>query len=231
MGEPGSPRAWSAGWQAQGKKVSPPPLRPGDRGAAVLRPDQAIREATWFARRTASREKTWRTSSGPHKRPGSSSEEKETLAYRKAVTPVPDQGRYSRRRHRSVGQNHRRPEIEALRGRLPHGRNLRSGARRIPNRIYDEPGPQPSLAADARENGDSSHVVSPASLASTVGFGGIPRCGRHRPARCGAELRAPRVPRWCRLPSCFVCRPLVSVEFLFRGRRNRRLLDFWLERK
>ncbi len=211
MGEPGSPRAWSAGWQAQGKKVSLPPLRPGDRGAAVLRPDQAIREATWFARRTASREKTWRTSSGPHKRPGSSSEEKETLAYRKAVTPVPDQGRHSRRRHRSVGQNHRRPEIEALRGRLPHGRNLRSGARRIPNRIYDEPGPQPSFAADARENGDSSR--------------------RHRPVRYGAELRAPCVPRWCRLPSCFVWRPLVSVEFLLRGRRNRRLLDFWFERK
>ncbi len=211
MGEPGSPRAWSAGWQAQGKKVSPPPLRPGDRGAAVLRPDQAIREATWFARRTASREKTWRTSSGPHKRQGSSSEEKETLAYRKAVTPIPDQGRYSRRRHRSVGQNHRRPEIEALRGRVPHGRNLRFGARRIPNRIYDEPGPQPSLAADARENGDSSR--------------------RHRFVRYGAELRMPCVPRWRRLPSCFVCRPLVSVEFLFRGRRNRRLWDFWLERK
>jgi hypothetical protein len=27
MGEPGSPRAWSAGWQAQGEKVDPPPLR------------------------------------------------------------------------------------------------------------------------------------------------------------------------------------------------------------
>src|SRR5580698_919266 len=27
---------------AQGKKVSPAPLRPGDRGAAVLRPDQAM---------------------------------------------------------------------------------------------------------------------------------------------------------------------------------------------
>src|SRR5260370_9854387 len=28
--------------EARGKKVSPPSLRPGDRGAAVLRPDQAI---------------------------------------------------------------------------------------------------------------------------------------------------------------------------------------------
>ena len=166
MGEPGSPRAWSAGWQAQGKKVSPPPLRPGDRGTAVLRPDQAIREATWFARRTASGEITWRTSSGPRKRSGSSSEQKETLAYRKAVPPVPDRGRRSRRRHRSVGRRHRRRKIEALRGYVAHGRNLRSGAHRIPNRIYDEPGLQPSLAPDTlapdpKENGDFEPAASP----------------------------------------------------------------------
>src|SRR5713101_3574063 len=61
MGEPGSPRAWGAGWQAQGKKVSPPPLRQGDRGAAVLWPDHAIKRPRGSRARQPRKEKTWRT--------------------------------------------------------------------------------------------------------------------------------------------------------------------------
>src|SRR5689334_15033098 len=87
----------SGGWQrrdflgsrgmgeAQGKKVALPPLRPGDRGAAVLWPDQAI-EAVWLAGPAALKEKTWRISSDTHKRQASPGEEKEIRACKSADT-------------------------------------------------------------------------------------------------------------------------------------------------
>jgi hypothetical protein len=71
--------------EAQGKKVALPPLRPGDRGAAVLWPDQAI-EAAWLAGPAALKEKTWRISTETHKRQASPGEEKETRACRLADT-------------------------------------------------------------------------------------------------------------------------------------------------
>jgi hypothetical protein len=53
----------------------------GDRGAAVLWPDQAVRGRV--ARRSDStEEKTWRISNNLHKRPATSGDGKETLAYR-----------------------------------------------------------------------------------------------------------------------------------------------------
>src|SRR5215831_8251120 len=52
----------------------------GDRGAAVLWPDQAIRGRVASVRQPE--EKTWRILSEPHKRPGPPGEEKETLACR-----------------------------------------------------------------------------------------------------------------------------------------------------
>src|SRR5258708_27903776 len=50
-----------AGWQAQGKKVSPPPLRQGDRGFAVLRRDQAIERRRGSRAREPCKEKTRQT--------------------------------------------------------------------------------------------------------------------------------------------------------------------------
>src|SRR5258708_29795308 len=50
-----------AGWQAQGKKVSPPPLRQGDRGFAVLRRDHAIKRPRGSRARQPCKEKTWQT--------------------------------------------------------------------------------------------------------------------------------------------------------------------------
>src|SRR5262249_46316672 len=80
------PRA--CGWQAQGKKVSLPPLRQGDRGFAVLWPDQAIkRPRTSRARQPYGRR---HGEHGPRKRPGSVGERTETLAYRKAVAAIRD---------------------------------------------------------------------------------------------------------------------------------------------
>jgi hypothetical protein len=71
-GRAGSPRA--CGVVPQGKKVSPSPLRQGDRGPAVLRPDQAIKRPRGLRARQPPWEKTWQTSGDPHKRPRSSGE-------------------------------------------------------------------------------------------------------------------------------------------------------------
>src|SRR5260370_42093515 len=59
MGAAGVPAL--AGWQAQGKKVSPPPLRQGDRGAVVLRLDHAIKRPRGSRARQPCKEKTWQT--------------------------------------------------------------------------------------------------------------------------------------------------------------------------
>ena len=55
----------------------------GDRGAAVLRPDQAMERPCGPHAEQHPREKTWRTSNVPHKRLGFPGEEKETVAFRK----------------------------------------------------------------------------------------------------------------------------------------------------
>jgi hypothetical protein len=56
----------------------------GDRGAAVLRPDQAMERPRGPHAEQHSREKRWRTSNALYKRPGFPGEEKEPLAFRKA---------------------------------------------------------------------------------------------------------------------------------------------------
>src|SRR6516225_2499904 len=75
--------------EAQGKKVSPPPLRP--RRSRRSRPlARSSHQRPRGSRRSDStEEKTWRISKDPHKRPASSGEEKETLAYRRAALHVP----------------------------------------------------------------------------------------------------------------------------------------------
>ena len=69
--------------EAQGKKVSPPPLRP--RRSRRRRPlARSSHQRPGGSRRSNStEEKTWRKSSNPHKRPPSWGEGKETLAYRR----------------------------------------------------------------------------------------------------------------------------------------------------
>jgi len=47
MGEPGSPLALADGVVDQGKKVERRHCGIGGRGAAILRPDQAIEEDVW----------------------------------------------------------------------------------------------------------------------------------------------------------------------------------------
>jgi hypothetical protein len=75
--------------EAQGKKVSPPPLR--HRRSRRRRPlARSSHERPRGSRRSDStEEKTWRKSSNPHKRPPSWGEGKETLAYRRAPLHVP----------------------------------------------------------------------------------------------------------------------------------------------
>jgi len=74
--------------EAQGKKVSPPPLR--HRRSRRRRPlARSSHQRPGGSRRSDStEEKTWRKSSNPHKRPPSWGEGKETLAYRRAPLHV-----------------------------------------------------------------------------------------------------------------------------------------------
>jgi hypothetical protein len=90
MGEPGSPRDLSRGVDSPGEE-SRSVRRCGsdDRGAAVLRPDQAMERPCGPRAEQHHREKTWLTSSAPHKRSGIPGEEKETLAFRKDDTSRP----------------------------------------------------------------------------------------------------------------------------------------------
>src|SRR5215471_3073770 len=79
--------------EAQGKKVSPPPLR--HRRSRRSRPlARSSHQRPRGSRRSDStEEKTWRLSSNPHKRPPSSGEGKETLGCRWASLQVPTPGR------------------------------------------------------------------------------------------------------------------------------------------
>ena len=84
MGKPGSPRGWPRGVESPGEESRP--VRrcgSGDRGAAVLRPDQAMERPCGPRAEQHPREKTWRTSNVLHKRPGFPGEEKETPGVQK----------------------------------------------------------------------------------------------------------------------------------------------------
>lgn len=84
MGEPGSPRGLPRGVESPGEESrSVRRCVSGDRGAAILRPDQAMERPCGPHADQHPREKTWRTSNVLHKRPGFPGEEKETLAFRK----------------------------------------------------------------------------------------------------------------------------------------------------
>ncbi len=82
MGAAGVPAL--AGWQAQGKKVSPPPLRQGDRGLPSCGPITPSKRPRGSRARQPCKEKTWQTWV-KCKGPGFTGEGTETLAYKKAV--------------------------------------------------------------------------------------------------------------------------------------------------
>ncbi len=89
MGKPGSPRDLSRGVESPGEESrSVRRCGSGDRGAAVLRPDQAMERPCGPRAEQHPREKTWRTSIASHKRPGFPGEEKETMAHRKDAARI-----------------------------------------------------------------------------------------------------------------------------------------------
>src|SRR5215510_8933409 len=92
--------------KAQGKKVSPPPLRQGDRGIAVLWPKIKPSRGR-VGRPPDSLGGRRRGKHGPYKRPGPMGEGMETLAYRKAAAAVWGRGRHSRRSYETIGDGHR----------------------------------------------------------------------------------------------------------------------------
>ncbi len=95
MGAAGVPAL--AGWQAQGKKVSPPPLRQGDRGLPPCGPITPSRGRAGVCQTACQGEDV--AGMGPCKRPGSKGEGTETLANRKAVPSIRDQDQHTPPRH------------------------------------------------------------------------------------------------------------------------------------
>src|SRR6202020_3670985 len=75
--------ARNAGFAGRGRKSHRRHCVSGDRGAAVLRPDQAIERPCGPGVEQHPREKTWPTSSAAHRWSGVPGEEMETLAHRK----------------------------------------------------------------------------------------------------------------------------------------------------
>src|SRR5258708_39873529 len=133
--------------EAQGKKVSPPPLRQGDRGSAVLRPDRAIKrprgsrarqpplgedvantarargQAQW-----AKEQKRWRT------------KKRSQLSRTKNGARAADTG--------LSAADTAAVRLKRLEARVGRGRIWRCSIRPAPNRRHDEAGPPLSLAAD-----------------------------------------------------------------------------------
>jgi hypothetical protein len=76
--------------EAQGKKVDPSAVAAQAIEALPSFGQIKPSEAAWLRRSDSTKEKTWRISCHPHKRPRSSGERKETLAYGWAATPSPN---------------------------------------------------------------------------------------------------------------------------------------------
>src|SRR5271170_2983843 len=76
------------GGKPRGRKSHRRRCGSGDRGAAVLRPDQAKERPCGQRAEQHPREKTWRTLKPLHKRSVFPGEEKEALAYRKDAVPI-----------------------------------------------------------------------------------------------------------------------------------------------
>src|SRR6266851_4781258 len=148
---------------AQGKKVSPPPLRQGDRGLPSCGPISPSRGRAGRVPDSLQGEDA--ANMGPCKRPGFAGGGTETLAYGKAAQPSRDQAQRSLCRHwglsaadSGAGQSKR------LRGPRCSRSDLTIGIRRSPNRRHDEARPQLSLAADAAGHGDLTPASSPAPV-------------------------------------------------------------------
>jgi len=161
----GPPRAWSAGWQVQGKKVSPPPLRQGDRGFAVLRPDQAITRPRGSCVQQPRWEKTWQT--WPAQEVGFSGRRVRNAGVQKGGRNYPGT------RHSACAEDTSlsvegivaiRLKRSKQRSRVIRVRSADAVSLGHPNRGNDEARPQLSLVEGVTENGD----LKPAPSAGAV---------------------------------------------------------------
>src|SRR6266481_997457 len=156
-----------AGWQAQGKKVSPPPLRQGDRGFAVLRRDHAIKRPRGLRARQPCKEKTWQTWSAQEVR--RDGRRNRNPGVRKGGRSHPGSAPRSHCRHRVLSAaDSGAVRSMRLRGPRCSRSDLTIGIRRSPNRIHDEARPQLSLAARAAGNGDLAPATSPRSVSGGI---------------------------------------------------------------
>jgi hypothetical protein len=97
MGGPGSPRDLSRGVVTQGKKVYRGRCVSGDRGAAVLRPDQAMERPCGPHAEKHHQEKMWWTSNVPHKWSGFRKKKRKLQGSERTISRP---GNPRRRRHR-----------------------------------------------------------------------------------------------------------------------------------
>lgn len=153
--------------EAQGKKVDPTPLRSGDRGAAVLRPDQAKERSCGSRAEQHPREKTWAMSNALHKRPGISGEEKKPWRTERTVSR-PDQSGLTLalpRERVSVGLEAVPPGVASDTGTAVFRLMRTSGQR--PDIQPDDEGAQAQLPLDPSARG--SDAGPPPTLRSALG--------------------------------------------------------------
>src|SRR6266446_5819751 len=151
-----------AGWQAQGKKVSPPPLRQGDRGFAVLRRDHAIKRPRGLRARQPCKEKTWQTWSAQEVR--RDGRRNRNPGVRKGGRSHPGSApALALQTPGSVGCGQRCRSIDAVARAALLTVRFDDRQPLSPNRIHDEARPQLSLAARAAGNGDPKPASSPRS--------------------------------------------------------------------
>jgi len=167
-----------AGWQAQGKKVSPPPLRQGDRGLPSCGPITPSRGRAGCARDSRARRRRGRHRSvqeaGLHGRRNRSP------GVRKGGPSHPGPGRHSHlQTPGSAGCGYRVPvRLTRLRRPSCSRSDLTIRVRRSPSRRYDEAGPPLSLAAGAAGNSGLAPAARP-----HIGGGGSTAPGAPMPLR------------------------------------------------
>ena len=187
-GQTGVPTGWPRGESPGEESRSVRRCGSGDRGAAVLRPDQAMERPCGPHAEQHPREKTWRTSNVLHKSPGFPGDEKETLGSERTPSrPGNPCGRRRRRwnlslsawRRRPTRALKRRPWRSRSRGR-PHSprRNSTSSTMRTaqphPSRVAPASGndagpPAPRRSTCGGTNSDMrAQAVPPTRTAPTI---------------------------------------------------------------
>ena len=203
MGAAGVPAL--AGWQAQGKKVLPPPLRQGDRGLPSCGPITPSRGRGSRARQPY-KKKTWQTWVRARGRAQRAKEQKpwrterrSSLSGTTASTRLPDTGVCRLRIAEPFDRSPAGPRCSGL----------TIDSRRSPSRRYDEARPQLSAAADAAGYGDLAREISHRPVSGGIEANRSPD---------GDDQQSSALATWLRQPYIF---PNIWKDFHFAFHRTR----------